>query len=182
MKTLALLSLLLISGSLLAQNYNEQVVIVEQSRRYLTYGDLTYTKDFRGLSMFMENLMLEENPLYQKMQPRYIDIKQKRATSTGIIVGGSVVSMALFIRGTAQLIDDGDQLGAKPNYTSFIASLVVIGGSTILSRSIYNREREMLGFINAFNSQSEGIKLQLMGGLQPGAGGMYGGLGVKWRF
>ena len=182
MKTFALLSVLILSGPLSAQNYQERVLVVEQSYPYLTFGDLTFTKDFRGLSLFMESLILEDSSMYWKMQPRYMDIKQRRATSIGIITGGSLVSMALFIRGTAQLIDDGDQLGAKPNFTSFIASLVVLGGSTILFRSIYHPERDMLGFINNFNSQSEGLKLRLMGGIQPGAGGRYGGLGLQWSF
>ena len=182
MKTLALLIALIISGSLFAQNYQERVLVVEQNYPYLTYGDLTFTKDFQGLGLFMESLMLEDSSMYWKMQPRYMDIKQRRATSIGIITGGSLVGMALFIRGTAQLIGDAGELGAKPNYTSFIASLVVIGGSTILFRSIYRPERDLLGFVNNFNSQSEGLKLRLMGGLQPGAEGLYGGLGLQWLF
>ncbi len=194
MKTLALLSALFVSGTLFAQDYHEHVLIVEQSRRYLTYGDLTFTNNYQGLSLFMESLQMEGSPMYQKMAPRYADLQNRRTTAIVVAAGGSLVGTALCVNWFTRVSNDDTrvnttpgiggypQANTTPSIGSFVAGLGLLTGSLIVARLTYNAERENLGFINAFNSQTEGVKLRLTGGMQPGLGGAYGGLGLQYRF
>lgn len=195
MKTLALLSALFVSSALFAQDYHERILIVEQSRRYLTYGDLTYTNNFQGLSLFMESLQMEGSPMYQKMAPRYADLQNRRSTAIVVAAGGSLVGIALCMNWFVRVSNDDTGSNVRPssigNFSQpsprtsiggFAAGLGLLTGSLIVARLTYNGERENLGFINAFNSQTEGLKLRLTSGMQPGLGGAYGGLGLQYRF
>lgn len=181
MKKLALLSLLFLSTSLFSQDNEQNIYVIRQQGNYLTYGDLNFTKDFRGLRQFMD-VLEEENPvLFRTMAPGFEDMRNRRSTATGLATGGIVLGTGILMYPVMKNYDVGE-FEVSPFLGTVAAGTALIIAGAALYWAIYNPRRELLGFVNHFNRQTEGVKLRLTGSLAPAGGRWHGGVGVQLQF
>lgn len=130
----------------------------------------------------MEILEQEDPSLFQTMSPRYEDLRKRRSTAIGVATGSSIIGTALFVAWTGQQINNAGELGASPNLGTLIAGTVLMIGSVGLYRGIYNPGRGLLGFVNDFNRQTDGVKLRFTGGVGPVGSGWQGRIGMQIQF
>ena len=161
MKRYLLLIPFLIPLILSAQRYEVQVV--PANARFINYGDFYYENNYRGLRQLMRELPAYDQPLYQQLKPRWDEMRSNQALGiTLVTVGTTVGGLFLFSSPEEERRVGSGQFSTsynafdKDKYMSNVLTgsiiMVVLGGTGAL---LFNRQPQILGFINAFNNNSD---------------------------
>jgi serine protease Do len=123
-----------------------------------------YPFSFNGIKMFMADLKLQNEALYEQILPDYMRLKKKDSTASIVGIGCGVIGGIAFIGGTIMCfmaINDETYFSAFDNPTFNIGIGLTIGGSLIFGISYYiapflgPNSDDILQFMNTHNKYSD---------------------------
>lgn len=182
MKRLLLLIPFLIPLILSAQRYEVQVL--PANAQFIRYGDFYYENNYRGLRQLMRELPTYDESLYRQLKPRWEQMQSRQVLGITLVAVGTTVGSIFMLSspeeerrvGSGQFsasykVTDTDKYISNVLTGSII--MAVLGGTGAL---LFNRRPQVLGFINAFNNNSQGPKLRFTMSTAAGPG-----VGLQYR-
>ena len=151
--------------------------------QFIRYGDFYYENNYRGLRQLMRELPAYDQSLYRQLKPRWEQMQSRQVLGITLVTVGTTVGGIFMLSspeeerrvGSGQFSSSYSAFDTDKYMSNVLTGsiiMVVLGGAGAL---LFNRQPQLLGFINAFNNNSEGPKLRftMSTAVGPGVGMQY---------
>jgi hypothetical protein len=164
---LILISFFLLPGSLFAKQQPNSSDL-EFPKRFRV-GDMYYASSFRGLNLFMVDLEEYSPDLHEIMSPEFERIRKKKNTTLATLITSGALGTALVVSSFTiygehdGVFKPGDPFynpnQKKPNIPVLFSGIVVYAIGGLIGLLTIPDENDIYRFVNTFNRNSPGRKM-----------------------